>query len=89
MGSFADALSRFAQPLIDDTDGSPEQLQQALKLSQLCRAGDERAVLPLIAAIIDGPEAFRANAMCALTGIAHRLGRHRLGRILLGQEGVP
>jgi len=36
MGSFADALSRFAQPLIDDTDGSPEQLQQALKLSQLC-----------------------------------------------------
>lgn len=36
MGSFADAMSRFAQPIIDDTDGSPEQLQQALKLSQLC-----------------------------------------------------
>jgi len=36
MGTFADAMSRFAQPLIDATDGSPEQLQRALLLSQLC-----------------------------------------------------
>ena len=36
MGTIADAMSRFAQPLIDATDGSPEQLQRALLLSQLC-----------------------------------------------------
>ncbi len=36
MGAIADAISRFAQPLIDATDGSPEQLQRALTLSQLC-----------------------------------------------------
>ncbi|WP_100918340.1 SEC-C metal-binding domain-containing protein [Candidatus Thiodictyon syntrophicum] len=36
MGGFADALSKFAQPLIDATDGSPEQLQKAFTLSQLC-----------------------------------------------------
>ncbi len=36
MGAIADAMSRFAQPLIDATDGSPEQLQRALSLSQLC-----------------------------------------------------
>jgi len=36
MEAIADAMSRFAQPLIDATDGSPEQLQRALTLSQLC-----------------------------------------------------
>jgi hypothetical protein len=36
MGAIADALPRFAQPLIDATDGSPEGLQRALSLSQLC-----------------------------------------------------
>jgi hypothetical protein len=36
MGANADAMSRFAQPLIDATDGSPEDLQRALSLSQLC-----------------------------------------------------
>ncbi len=36
MGAFADAMSRFAQPLIEATDGSPEDLQRALSLSQLC-----------------------------------------------------
>ena len=36
MGAIADAMYRFAQPLIDATDGSPEQLQRALTLSQLC-----------------------------------------------------
>ena len=35
MGTIADAMSRFAQPLIDATDGSPEQLQRALTLSQM------------------------------------------------------
>jgi hypothetical protein len=36
MGGFADAMSRFAQPLVDATDGSPEQLQRAFMLSSLC-----------------------------------------------------
>ena len=36
MGAIADAMVRYAQPLIDATDGSPEQLQRALTLSQLC-----------------------------------------------------
>jgi hypothetical protein len=36
MGAVAEAMSRFAQPLIDATDGSQEDLQRALSLSQLC-----------------------------------------------------
>ena len=36
MSGFADAMSRFAQPLIDASDGSQEDLERALKLSQLC-----------------------------------------------------
>lgn len=36
MGAIADAMMRFAQPLINATDGSPEQFQQALTISQLC-----------------------------------------------------
>jgi hypothetical protein len=36
MGAIADAVTRYAQPLIDASDGSPEQLKRALLLSQLC-----------------------------------------------------
>jgi len=36
MVAIAEAMSHFAQPLIDATDGSPEGLQRALSLSQLC-----------------------------------------------------
>jgi hypothetical protein len=36
MGAIADAMFRYAQPLIDATDGSPEQVQKALTLSQMC-----------------------------------------------------
>ncbi len=36
MGAIADAMSRFAQPLIDATDGSVEDLRRTLSLSQLC-----------------------------------------------------
>jgi uncharacterized protein YecA (UPF0149 family) len=36
MGAFGEAFAAFAQPLIDQTDGSPEGLQKALGLSQLC-----------------------------------------------------
>jgi len=36
MGAFGEAFAAFAQPLIDQTDGTPEDLQKALTLSQLC-----------------------------------------------------
>jgi hypothetical protein len=36
MGALAEAMTRFAQPLLEATDGSPEQLQRALRLSQIC-----------------------------------------------------
>ena len=55
----------------------------------LCRAGDQRAVLPVIAAMLSGPEELRADAMWALTGIAHRLGRDRLREALSAAEAVP
>ncbi len=41
------------------------------------RAGDERAVLALITEILDGADEIKGDAMWALTGIAHRLGRER------------
>ncbi len=36
MGAIADAFVAFAQPLIDQTDGSEEELQRAFALGQLC-----------------------------------------------------
>jgi uncharacterized protein YecA (UPF0149 family) len=36
MGAIADAIVAYAQPLLDETDGSHEQLNKALKMSQLC-----------------------------------------------------
>jgi uncharacterized protein YecA (UPF0149 family) len=36
MGYLAESMSRFAQPLIDASDGSPEDVQRAFSLSQLC-----------------------------------------------------
>lgn len=36
MGAIAEAIVAYAQPLIDQTDGSHEQLQKALTISQLC-----------------------------------------------------
>ena len=36
MGAIAEAFAAFAQPLIDKTDGSLEQVQNAFTLSQLC-----------------------------------------------------
>jgi uncharacterized protein YecA (UPF0149 family) len=36
MGAFGDAISRFAQPLIDMTDDSSEQVERALAVSTLC-----------------------------------------------------
>jgi len=36
MGAIAEAFAAYAQPLLDETDGSIEELNKALSLSQLC-----------------------------------------------------
>ena len=36
MGALAEAFVAYAQPLIDQTDGSEEQLNKAFAISQLC-----------------------------------------------------
>jgi uncharacterized protein YecA (UPF0149 family) len=36
MGAIGDAIAEYARPLIDGTDGSMEQLNKALSISQAC-----------------------------------------------------
>lgn len=36
MGALGDAIGAYIQPLIDETDGSPEEVQKALSLGLLC-----------------------------------------------------
>ena len=36
MGAIAEAITAYAQPLLDETDGSIEQMNKALAISQLC-----------------------------------------------------
>jgi uncharacterized protein YecA (UPF0149 family) len=36
MGAIGEAITAYAQPLLDDTDGSIEQLNKALSLGQIC-----------------------------------------------------
>lgn len=36
MGILSDSMIAYAKPLLDDTDGSQEQMQYALHLAQLC-----------------------------------------------------
>jgi uncharacterized protein YecA (UPF0149 family) len=36
MGAIAEAMVAYAQPLLDDTDGSAEQMQSAFTLAQVC-----------------------------------------------------
>ena len=36
MGAIAEAIVAYAQPLLDQTDGSVEQLNKAMTISQLC-----------------------------------------------------
>ncbi len=43
MGAIADNMVRYAQPLVDTCDGSPEELQKSYMLAQLCW---NAAVLP-------------------------------------------
>jgi hypothetical protein len=36
MGAIAEAIAAYAQPLLEQTDGSEEELNKAMALSQLC-----------------------------------------------------
>lgn len=36
MGAIAESMRAYAQPLIDETDGTPEQINKALDMAQLC-----------------------------------------------------
>ena len=36
MGAIAEGIVAYAQPLLDQTDGSEEQLNKAMTISQLC-----------------------------------------------------
>ena len=36
MGAIAEAIVAYARPLIDQTDGSVEQMENAFAISQLC-----------------------------------------------------
>jgi uncharacterized protein YecA (UPF0149 family) len=36
MGAIAEAMAAYAQPLLDDTDGSAVQMQEAFALAQVC-----------------------------------------------------
>ena len=48
----------------------------------ISRAGDKRFIFPLIALAMLGPDKAKGEAMWALTGIAHRLGREALAEEL-------
>ena len=36
MGAIAESIVAYAQPLIDETDGSPEQTRHAFSIAQIC-----------------------------------------------------
>ena len=36
MGVLAESMTSYAQPLLDETDGSPEQMQKALSIAMMC-----------------------------------------------------
>jgi hypothetical protein len=55
----------------------------------LSRAGDRRAVLPLLFRVIEGNDQTRADAMWALTSIAYRIGRSGLIEELESAESSP
>jgi hypothetical protein len=63
-----------------------DQVTYYEKYGFLSRAGDDRAVLPLLFEIIEGPDQHKADATWALTGIAHRLGADAFGAIVSGGD---
>lgn len=36
MGGMAQSMTAYSQPLLDQTDGSPEQIEHALSIAQMC-----------------------------------------------------
>lgn len=54
------------------------------KFGFLSRAGDERVLVPVLREVISGREEDKTDAMWALTGIAHRMGRDAFHQALLG-----
>ncbi|WPL16588.1 hypothetical protein Thiowin_01555 [Thiorhodovibrio winogradskyi] len=65
-----------------------DQITYYEKYGFLSRAGDDRAVIPLLAEIIEGPDQNKADATWALTGIAQRFGADAFGDILrAGDQG--
>jgi hypothetical protein len=49
MGAVAEAFAAFAQPLLDQTDGSEGQLNKAFAISELCyKQGLLRQEAPLV-----------------------------------------
>jgi hypothetical protein len=96
----SDSTSHWVGPLwglIDFADARAADALLDLLLGQrvfyerygfLSRGGDRRAVFPLLAATLAGPESLRADATWALTGIAHRLGRDGLREALNDAEAA-
>jgi hypothetical protein len=56
-----------------------ELLEQGRRFYELfgfiCRAGDRRAVTPLLQLAVEGDRATKEEALWAMTGVAHRIGR--------------
>jgi preprotein translocase subunit SecA len=81
MGAMAEALVAYAQPLLDETDGSEEQMQRAFTLSTLCynlalipEEIRERAIDEMKISLKMGDEEFEAFRR---TVIAPMIQRHR------------
>ncbi len=36
MGTMAESMNAYAQPLLDETDGSPEQMEKAISIAMMC-----------------------------------------------------
>ncbi len=73
MGAIAQAIADYAKPLLDETDGSPDMLNRALALAQLCwnlallpEEGRDNALLamrPTLKMDDDEFEAFRLSVV--------------------------
>ncbi len=79
MGAIADALVAYAQPLIDATDGSDEQIQRAFALSTLCynlalipEESRERAIDEMKISLKMGDEEFEAFRRTVITPMLQR-----------------
>ncbi len=79
MGAMADALVAYAQPLLDATDGSDEQIQRAFALSTLCynlalipEESRERAIDDMKISLKMGDEEFEAFRRTVITPMLQR-----------------